>query len=74
MIVLLCLIYFGIILYEVPGLIEKNYWYELLIFSLLLIFSFIMFVLFIIDVKIPSPVKMIEKIVMLMLDFLGIKI
>lgn len=74
MIVLLCIIYFGIIVFEVPGLIKRQYWYELMVFFLLLVISFIFSLLYTMDVDIPSPVIFIEKFIRFVFKFIGIKI
>ncbi|WP_026881528.1 hypothetical protein [Clostridium akagii] len=57
MIFLLIMIFIGIILIEVPGLIKNKYWHELKIFSVFLIIAFIMSLFYIIGIPIPNPVK-----------------
>lgn len=61
---ILLIIVTGFTIYiEVPGLVKKNYWREIILFSVLLTIGFIFLLLIIIGVKIPSPALYIEKIV-----------
>lgn len=55
MILLLFIIFIGVILFEVPGLVRKKYWRELTFFSLFLLVAFTLALLQVIGVKIPSP-------------------
>lgn len=60
---LLIVAYLAIILFEVPGLIRKKYWRELVAFAVMLLLSFIFSFLYVIGVKIPSPTAVITAIV-----------
>ena len=51
---LLLIIFITIALFEIPGLVKKNYWRELVIFSLMLTFDFILYFLLIMGVDFPS--------------------
>ena len=55
MIFLLIIVFIGVVLIEVPGLIRKKHWRELVVFSLFLLAAFIMTLLQTIGVKLPSP-------------------
>lgn len=57
MIFLLIAVYTGIVLYEVPGIIRKKYWYELGVFSFLITLAFIISLLYTLHIKPPNPVK-----------------
>jgi hypothetical protein len=46
-----------IILYEVPGLIRKKYWRELVAFSALLSIAFFVSLMQTLNIKIPDPVR-----------------
>lgn len=63
MIVLLILVFTGAAWFEVPGLIRKQHFRELTVFSLFLLTAFILAFLQIIGVKIPSPVDGIEYLI-----------
>ncbi|RJX28958.1 MAG: hypothetical protein C4554_01660 [Dethiobacter sp.] len=69
MIILLIMVFTGVALFEVPGLIRKKYWRELIVFSFFLLLAFIMTLLQIIGVKIPSPVKGILNLLKDLLRF-----
>ena len=60
---LLIMVFVGIALFEVPGLIKKKHWRELIAFSLFLLLAFILTLLQTIGVKIPSPMKSIQYLV-----------
>ncbi len=57
MIFLIIIVFIGVILFEVPGLVRKKHWRELTVFSFFLLLGFIMALLLTIGVKIPSPFK-----------------
>lgn len=52
-----------IAVYEIPGLVRKKYWKEVLIFILFLIPAFVLSFLFTIGVDIPSPGILIKYLV-----------
>lgn len=60
MIFLLIAVFAGIVLFEVPDLIRKKYWRELVVFFLLLSFAFVLSLLQTIGVKIPILYSGIE--------------
>ncbi|MBP2642847.1 MAG: hypothetical protein H6Q67_734 [Firmicutes bacterium] len=60
---LLLLIYTGVALFQVPALIKKSYWRELIAFSSLFTLAFTLNLLQILDVNIPNPLKGIQYIV-----------
>ncbi|KJS87214.1 MAG: hypothetical protein JM58_04950 [Peptococcaceae bacterium BICA1-8] len=70
MIILLITAFIGIALFEVPGLVHKKYWRELIVFLLFLLFAFILSLLQIMGVKLPNPTKGIEFVVKYFLSFL----
>ncbi|AFM43018.1 hypothetical protein Desaci_4156 [Desulfosporosinus acidiphilus SJ4] len=63
MIFILILVFIGIALVEVPGLIRKKYWRELIVFSTFLSFSFIVALLQTIGVKLPNPMRGIDYLI-----------
>jgi len=60
--------FLGITLFEVPGLIQKRYWRELIAFFVFLSIAFILSFLLTIGVKIPNPTKGIEYVVKFFLN------
>ncbi len=68
-IVLLILAFLGIILFEVPGLIQKKYGRELVAFSAFLLFAFVVSLLQVLDVKLPNPNAGIEQLIKGVLAF-----
>lgn len=47
---------FAIICYiEIPQLIERKYWKELVIFSVLLLLAFVLIILYAMGIKLPNP-------------------
>ncbi len=67
MIFLVILTFLGITMIEVPGLIKKRYWKELIIFSALLLLGFIPSILLSMEFEFPSLIKGIEKVVQYLL-------
>ncbi|MFZ7103681.1 MAG: hypothetical protein ACOWWO_13650 [Peptococcaceae bacterium] len=67
-IILLVLLFGGICIFEIPGLVYRKYWKELLSFLLLLGLAFIMSTLSVLDITIPSPAKGIEIAVTFFFD------
>ena len=63
MIILLIMTFVIIALLEIPELVKKEYWRELVAFSILLVLSFVLSLLLVIGVELPSPSKGIEYIV-----------
>ncbi|MDK2823181.1 MAG: hypothetical protein PWQ67_574 [Clostridia bacterium] len=62
MIALLFLLFIGIILLEVPGLVKKKMWRELVSFSIYLFIGMALSIPQVLGVKIPNPTKVIEVI------------
>lgn len=58
--VMLILAFICILSVNVPGLVKKKYWRELVVFSVFFILAFTLAFLQVKGVKIPSPVKGIE--------------
>ncbi len=63
MVSLLILVFIIIALIEIPGLIRKKYWRELIVFSFFLLLVFIMTLLQIMGIKLPNPVKGLEYLI-----------
>jgi hypothetical protein len=61
--ILLIIAFIGIALFEVPGLIQRKYWRELIFFLILLLLAFILSFFQVIGIQIPSPIKGIEFLV-----------
>lgn len=69
---LLLVLFGGIVIFEVPGLIYRKYWKELIVFFLLLGFAFIISFLVVLDITIPSPARGIEVVITYILKIIGI--
>lgn len=61
-VIFLLVIFIGIILYEVPYLIRKKMWKELITFFMLLTGGFILNLLLVIGIKMPNPTTLVETI------------
>ncbi|MBE3519383.1 MAG: hypothetical protein IMW97_03660 [Firmicutes bacterium] len=62
-ILLLILAFAAIAAYEIPEIVRKREWKELVVFSVLLLIGFTVSFFQTIGVKVPNPVKGIELIV-----------
>ncbi len=60
---LLILAFAAIAAYEIPEIIRRRQWKELVVFAVLLIVGFTMSLFQTIGVKVPNPVKGIELII-----------
>ncbi|MGI6226553.1 MAG: hypothetical protein ACOYJ1_09885 [Peptococcales bacterium] len=67
---LLLVVFGGIIAFEAPGLIYRKYWKELIVFLLFLGFAFIYSLLAVLEVPLPSPAKVIEKVVTFLINLI----
>ncbi|MDN5347469.1 MAG: hypothetical protein PWP65_1033 [Clostridia bacterium] len=63
MIVLLILLFAGIILFEVPGLVKKKMWRELAAFLAYLLIGMALSIPQVLGVKLPNPTKAIEALI-----------
>lgn len=71
-VVLIIAVFTVIGLFEVPKILEKRLWRDLLVFSFSLILGFTLSVLIALDVPLPSPVKGIRSLMNPILRLLGI--
>ena len=71
-VILLIAVFTVIGLFEVPKILKKGLWRELLVFSSLLILGFTLSALIALDVPLPSPVKGIRSLMNPILRLLGI--
>lgn len=71
MIALLITAFIGIALFEIPDLIQRKRWRELLVFLVFLLFAFIVSLLQVLEIKLPNPVKGIEFLVKYLLSVVG---
>lgn len=62
MIVLLIIVFIGIILFEVPGLVKKKMWRELAAFSVYLSIGMALSIPQVLGVELPNPTKAIEAL------------
>lgn len=62
MIVLLLVLFAGIILFEVPGLIKKKMWRELVAFSVYLLIGMALSIPQVMGLKLPNPNRAIEAL------------
>ncbi len=49
--------------FQIPGLIKKKYWKELIAFSFFYTFAFVLSFLYVLDVAIPSPIKGVRYVI-----------
>ena len=63
MIFLIIMVFTGISLFEISGLIRKGYWRELIVFSFLLLSAFILSLLQAAGVVITSPMNSIQYLI-----------
>lgn len=63
MIFLIIIVFIGIMLYEVPGLVKKGYWRELIVFSIFTAVAFAMSLFYVIGLPLPNPVKGTEYLI-----------
>jgi hypothetical protein len=70
-IALLIIAFIGIALFEIPDLIQRKRWRELLVFLVFLLFAFIVSLLQVLEIKLPNPVKGIEFLVKYLLSVVG---
>jgi len=68
--IFLLLIYALKIIIIVPGLIKRNEWRELAVFSILYIIAFVLGLMYVLDIPIPSPMHGLQRLIV---DVLGIK-
>ncbi|MCM1565671.1 MAG: hypothetical protein NC238_06920 [Dehalobacter sp.] len=66
---LLIVVFIAGVLIDVPGLIRKKYWRELVVCSFILLFAFIISLLQILGVKLPSPFVSINNFLRDMVPF-----
>lgn len=70
MIVLLILLFAGIILFEVPGLVKKKMWRELAAFAVYLAIGMGLSIPQTLGVKLPNPTRAIEALFKPILELL----
>ncbi|MDH7578327.1 MAG: hypothetical protein QHH75_11040 [Bacillota bacterium] len=70
MIALLILLFIGIILLEVPGLVKKKMWRELAAFSLYLLLGMALIFSQAVGIKLPDPTRAIEALFKPLADLL----
>lgn len=63
MIVLLIMAFIGIILFEVPGLVKKKMWRELIAFSVYLSIGMALSIPQVLGIILPNPSKAIEVLI-----------
>jgi O-antigen/teichoic acid export membrane protein len=62
--VLLIILFYGIVaLFQIPALIKKKHWRELMAFSFFLVLAFVLNLLQALDINIPNPAKGIQYVV-----------
>lgn len=70
LILVLLLIFAVIIWFEVPSLIKKQMWGELIVFSVLIVLGMVMSIAQTLGIKLPNPTKGIELIFKPLADLL----
>lgn len=68
MIILLIIGFISIVLFEIPGLIVKKYWWEIIIFMSFLVIAFIQSIFLTLGFKIPNPTDGIINLVKFIID------
>jgi hypothetical protein len=68
--ILLILIYGFIIIVNVPGLIKRKEWKELIAFSVLYVIAFALGLMYVLDIPIPSPMKGLQHLIV---DIFGLE-
>ena len=48
---------------QIPGLIKKKYWKELIAFSFFYMAAFTVSLLYVLDITIPSPIKGVKYVI-----------
>jgi len=66
----LLIIYALILILNVPGLIKRKEWRELMTFFIFYVFALFLGILYILDIPIPSPMKGLQHLIT---DVLGIE-
>jgi hypothetical protein len=67
--VCIIIVFISLAFFEIPGLVNKRYWRELVVFSCLFLIAFILVIFQIMGVKVPSPMNGIKYIIS---DILGL--
>lgn len=70
MIVLLLILFTGIVLFEVPGLVKKKMWRELVVFSVYMVFGASLSILEVLQIEVLNPAKVIEALLKPLTDLL----
>lgn len=63
MILLLILAFAGVVLFEVPGLIRRGYWRELVAFSVFLCLGFVLGLLLMLGIELPNVTTAISDFI-----------
>lgn len=62
MIALLLILFTGIILFEVPGLVKKKMWRELAAYSVYMTVGMVLCILVVLGIEVPNPAKPLEAL------------
>lgn len=62
MIFLILLLFAGVVLMEVPGMVKKKMWRELVVFFIFLVLAMALSIPQVVGVKMPNPTKAIEAL------------
>ncbi|RKL61673.1 hypothetical protein DXT63_15560 [Thermoanaerobacteraceae bacterium SP2] len=73
MILLLLLLFAGVVLMEVPGMVKNKMWRELAVFFIFLVVGMGLSIPQVLGLKIPNPTKAIEAIFKPLSDLLKLK-
>lgn len=71
MIILLLLLFLGIIWLEVPGLVKKKMWRELIAFSVFLITGMALSIPQVLGIAVPNPSKPVEALFKPLVQWMG---
>lgn len=68
--ILLLLIYAYILIANVPGLIKRKEWKELIVLSIFYVIAFGLGIMYVLGIPVPSPMKGLQHLIV---DILGIE-
>jgi hypothetical protein len=69
--ILLVMVFLIITIFEVPGMIQKKYWKELITFGILLFFGFCLSLLMVLGIALPNVTSLITQLFQSILHIKG---
>lgn len=62
-VLLLCLLYAAVFAIQVPGIVRRKDWRDLIVYSTFMLFSFAIALVVVLGVGIPSPTDLIVRLI-----------